>query len=266
MTSSKQPELEQVIQWAKHAGGIAREGFLREHELAYKGRTDMVTEVDYRCERYLVDSIHAEYPGHSILTEEAGEVNGQNAERWYIDPLDGTVNYAHRIPVYAISIAYQSGGAVRLGVVYDPSRDECFAAEKGKGAWLNSEALQVSTVSELEKSLHATAFARQDKVKFERNLRYFSHLSRYSLGVRRMGSAALELCYVACGRLDAYWEQGIHAWDIAAAALIVEEAGGTVTTPEGNSDYFKPPYALLASAPGIHNQLIRLFDPLKDED
>lgn len=259
MNTDGQPALEQVIAWAKHAGEIARAGFTLEHNLAYKGRTDFATEIDLACEQYLLDVIHSAFPAHSILTEEAGAVHGESPDRWYIDPLDGTVNYAHRIPCYAVSIAWQSGGEMRLGVVYDPAHDECFAAEKGKGAWLNGETLRVSGVTDLEKSLHATAFTRHDDQRFTHNLGVFAHLSRRSLGVRRLGCAALELCYVACARLDAYWEQGINAWDIAAAALIVEEAGGVVTTPQGDPDYFKPPHALLASAPGIHPQLVELF-------
>ncbi len=262
MTNGSQPTLNQVIAWAKHAGAIARDGFQGEHDIAFKGRTDLVTEVDFMCEKYLVDSIRSAFPAHSILTEEAGAVNGENTDRWYIDPLDGTVNYSRRIPFYVVSIAWESGGVLQLGVVYDPTHDECFAAERGKGAWLNGKPLRVNAVSDIEKTLHTTAFARQDDDKFERNLRNFAHLSRYSLGVRRMGCAALEMCYVAYGRVDAYWEQGINAWDIAAAALIVEEAGGVVTTPEGNPDYFKPPYAILATAPGIHGHLVELFRQL----
>lgn len=263
MTDTNQPTLDQVIEWAKHAGTIAREGFHGDHDVAFKGSTDLVTEVDFQCEEYLVDSIRTAFPTHSILTEEAGAVNGENTDRWYIDPLDGTVNYSRRIPFYVVSIAWESNGKLQLGVVYDPTHDECFAAERGKGAWLNGAPLQVTPASDLEKTLHTTAFARHNDDKFERNLRNFAHLSRYSLGVRRMGCAALELCYVACGRVDAYWEQGINAWDIAAAALIVEEAGGVVTTPEGNPDYFKPPHTVLAAAPGIHSQLVALFGQLK---
>jgi myo-inositol-1(or 4)-monophosphatase len=264
MTRTDTPSLAQVIEWAGHAGAIAREAVNRQHDISFKGRTDLVTEVDFQCEKYLVDAIHKAFPAHSILTEEAGEVNGEHTERWYIDPLDGTVNYSRRIPFYAICIAYESDGKLQLGVVYDPTHDECFSAERGRGAWLNDEPLRITPINDIEKTLHTTAFARQDDAKFERNLRNFAHLSRYSLGVRRMGCAALELCYVACGRVDAYWEQGINAWDIAAAALIVEEAGAVVTTPEGDADYFKPEYAVLAANPGVHAQLVELFCELYD--
>ncbi|MEN6530639.1 MAG: inositol monophosphatase family protein [Anaerolineaceae bacterium] len=266
MAAAPQPTLDQVIQWALEAGAIAREGFTRSHQVAFKGRTDLVTEIDFQIEQALIRAIHGAFPEHSILTEEAGALDGVPSLRWYVDPLDGTVNYAHQIPVYAVSIAFQDAEGLKLGVVYDPSRDECFSAQKGAGAWLNNEPLHVSAVDEVEKSLHATAFARQDEVKFNRNLRNFSYLSRHSLGVRRMGSAALELTYVACARLDAYWEQGINPWDIAAAALIVEEAGGVVTTPEGDPDYFKPPHAILAAAPNLHPRLLELFARLKDPE
>ena len=263
MTSNTQPTLEQVVQWAKEAGTIAREALAGSFDIALKGRSDLVTDVDYRCEQHLINAIRTAYPSHAILSEEAGAVNGKDGDRWYIDPLDGTVNYAHRIPFYVVSIAWQSGGELRLGVVYDPTHDECFSAERGRGAWLNGERLSVSTTSDLEKSLHCSTFARRDEVLFERNLRNFSYLSRNSFGVRRMGCAALEFCYVACGRIDAHWEQGINAWDIAAAALIVAEAGAVVTNLDGHPDYFKPPYDLLAATPALHPQLVQLFDQLR---
>ena len=263
MTTSNQPQLEQLIQWAKEAGEIARAGFNEVHDVAFKGRTDLVTEIDYRCEQHLINAIQTSFPSHSILAEESGAVNGKEGDRWYIDPLDGTVNYTHHIPFYVVSIAWQSRGALRLGVVYDPTHDECFSAERGRGACLNGEKLLVNQTSDLEKSLHTTTFARKDEELFARNLRNFSHLSRESFGVRRMGCAALEMCYVSCGRVDAYWEQGINAWDIAAAALIVEEAGGKVTNLDGEPDYFKPPYAILASNPSLHPQLVALFHGLQ---
>jgi len=259
VTSPQHPQLEQVIQWAKEAGDIARAGHSQKFNVALKGRSDLVTEIDYRCEQHLINAIRSAYPAHAILSEEAGEVNGETGDRWFIDPLDGTVNYAHHIPFYAVCLAWQSGARLQLGVVYDPAHDECFYAERGRGAWLNGERLTVNTTSDLERSLHATAFARQDEQLFQRNMTYFAHLSRHSFGVRRMGCAALELCYVACGRTDAYWEQGINAWDIAAAALIVEEAGAVITGLDGDPDFFKPPYALLASTPLLHPQLVKLF-------
>lgn len=262
MTDTYQPTLDQVIEWAKHAGTIAREGFLGDHDIAFKGSTDLVTEVDFQCEQYLVDSIRAAYPSHSILTEEAGAVNGENTDRWYIDPLDGTINYAHGIPLYVISIAYAREGRVQLGVVYNPSRKECYYAERGKGAWLNGETLSVSGCNDLQQALLATGFPYHSLEKFRHNLRVFAKLTQETQGVRRLGCAALEVCYVGSGRFDGYWEQEINAWDVAAGTLIAEEAGATVTDLTGDPNYFKPPYAILAAAPGIHGQLVALFRQL----
>lgn len=256
MTQHTQPSLEQVIGWAKAAGKIARDAFLAEHQVGYKGATDVVTEVDHQCEALILASIREAFPSHSILAEESGALNSGNADCWYIDPLDGTVNYAHRIPIYVISIAFALQGQLQLSVVYDPSRDECFAAERGKGAWLNGVRMTASSCNDLQKALLSTGFPYHSLEKFNDNLRIFGALTRTTQGVRRLGCAALEVCYVACGRTDGYWEQEINAWDIAAGALIVEEAGGVVTDLQGQPDYFKPPYALLATAPGIHSQIL----------
>lgn len=263
MEKTKQPAIDQVVNWAKHAGTIALGAFLKDHDVGYKGATDLVTEVDHQCEEYLIGEILKAFPSHSILAEESGQLNSGSSERWHIDPLDGTINYAHRIPLYVISLAYERDGKMQIGVVYDPTHDECFTAERGKGARLNGEPIQPSDVSDLEKSLHSTAFSRRDTELFERNMRYHNYITRGTQGVRRIGCAALETCYVACGRIDSYWVQRINAWDIAAATLIVEEAGGVVTTLDGDPEYFTPPYALLASAPGIHQQLVDLFRSLR---
>lgn len=251
-----EPTLEQVIGWAKSAGKIALDGFLTEHTLGFKSSTDVVTEVDHACEKLLMDAIHTHFPGHSILAEETGSVPRSAEHCWFIDPLDGTINYSHRLPVYSVSIAYQSHGKLQLGVVYDPSRDECFAADRGKGAWLNGEPIRVSSCSSLQKSLLATGFPHENDGKFAENLRLFGHLTQTTQGVRRLGSAAIDICYVACGRMDGYWEREINAWDIAAGALIVEEAGGVVTDLAGKPEYFVPPFALVAAAPGIHQELV----------
>jgi len=263
MTETTKPELAQVVEWAKHAGAIARNRFNSDHDLGYKGATDLVTEVDRQCEDYLLGEIQKAYPDHSILTEESGSLHGSSGDCWYIDPLDGTINYAHRIPIYVISVAWQHAGVMQIGVVYDPSRDECYTAERGKGAHLNGKPIHPSDVTELEKSLQATAFTRRDPHLYDRNLRVFNHLNHSTQGVRRLGCAALETCYVASGCLDAYWFQNMNAWDIAAAMLIVEEAGGKVTSLTGNPDYFRPPYSVLACAPGIQAQMLELFSELK---
>jgi myo-inositol-1(or 4)-monophosphatase len=261
MKSNEQPSLDQVIDWAKQAGRIAREGFLMDHQVAFKSPRDVVTEIDHACEKLLMDAIKIHFHDDAILTEESGAMDGKTGDCWFIDPLDGTVNYSHRLPIYSVSIAYQTNGKLTLGVVYDPSRDECFSAERGKGAWLNGEAIHVSGCNSLLKSLLVTGFPYNDPEIFAKNLILFGQLTQKSQGVRRLGSAALDVCYVACGRFDGYWEQGINAWDIAAGALIVEEAGGIVTGLDGSPGYFKPPYAIIASAPGIHHELLEILNP-----
>ncbi len=251
-----EPTLNQVIEWAKAAGKIAREGFLAEHTIGYKGATDVVTEVDHTCEALLMSRIKEFFPTHAIITEETGIVAGDPAHRWHIDPLDGTVNYSHRVPIYAVSIAYEKNGELQLGVVYDPSRDECFAAERGKGAWLNSESIHVTQTSELQKSLLSTGFPHHHDETYVRHLALFGDLTLNTQGVVRLGSAAIVICYVACGRFDGYWEMSINSWDIAAGALICLEAGATVTNLRGELDFFKPPFDMVVAAPGVHAALM----------
>jgi myo-inositol-1(or 4)-monophosphatase len=263
MPTTNQPTLSQVVAWAKEAGAIARNAFHTEHTLGFKSATDVVTEVDHQCEKVLMDHIRSSFHSHSILTEESGALSGRVENRWYIDPLDGTINYSHCLPTYTVSIAYEADGVIQLGVVYDPSRDECFSAGRGAGAWLNGEPMHVSDCISLQKSLLSTGFPYHNPEKFDLNLKLFGHLTRTTQGVRRLGSAALDICYVACGRMDGYWDQEINAWDIAAGVLIVEEAGGMVTGLKGEKEYFKPPYAVVACAPGIHRQMLDTFMQVK---
>lgn len=251
------PSLQEIINLAKHAGKIVHEGFHHDHQVDFKSEVDVVTEMDHRSEEYLLGEIRSRFPGDSILSEESGSINGSHENIWIVDPLDGTVNYSHRLPIYSISIAYQVQGVLQMGVVYDPSLDECFSAERGKGAWLNGDPIHVTRTTELIKTLLVTGFPYdRHGSDFDRNMRYFSELTRNSQGVRRLGSAALDVCYVACGRFDGYWELSIHPWDVAAGALIVEEAGGKVSDLEGSADYLKPPYALIAANPVIHQAIL----------
>ncbi len=257
-----EPTLEQVISWAKAAGKIARDGFYRKHNIAQKSATDVVTEVDHACEKLIMDSIRENFADHAIITEETGRVAGDASRCWHIDPLDGTINYSHQVPIYAISIAYQLNGDLQLGVVYDPSRDECFTAEKGKGAWLNDAPIHVTDCREIQNSLLVTGLPHEeaDQNKLQRRMRIFGELTNISQGVRRLGSAAVDICYVACGRMDGYWEERINSWDIAAGSLICKEAGAAVTSLDGDLDYFNPPYGLVASAPGIHKELLNYIN------
>lgn len=260
----KQPTLQEIVTLAKTAGQIVLEGFNQPHDIQFKSEVDVVTEMDHRSEDYLLGEIRTRFPDHSILSEESGAINSRRENCWIVDPLDGTINYSHKLPIYSISIAYQHAGELQMGVVYDPSLNECFSAEKGRGAWLNDAPIRVSDTPELIKSMLVTGFPYDRYgADFDRNMRYFSELTRISQGVRRLGSAALDACYVACGRLDGYWELSIHPWDIAAGALIVQEAGGKVTDLEGNPDYLKPPYAIIAANPAIHQALYEKLKTIK---
>ena len=257
MNQPQQPTLDQVITWAKEAGELVRARFADEHIICYKGEVDVVTESDRQSEDYLLAQIGSNFPQHAILTEESGSHAGENEHLWIIDPLDGTINYSHRLPVYSISIAYQYHGQLQLGVVFDPTLNECFSAERGKGAFLNGKRITASDTTEIIKSLMVTGFPydRNSEI-FQRALRLFCHMTTVTQGVRRLGSAALDLCYVACGRMDAYWELSIHPWDIAAAALIAQEAGALVSDIHGQAEFMKEPYAIIGSAPGIYRQLL----------
>lgn len=250
------PDLSIVKQYASGAAKLLKSEFGKKHLIEYKGAIDLVTEVDRKSEDFLLANIQRDFPGHTIVTEESGQ-HGQSLEQcWYIDPLDGTVNFAHGIPIFCVSIAYAENGRVLVGAIYDPMQDECFSAERGKGAWLNEEPIRVSQESELKKSLLVTGFPYDIRTTAENNLDYFSYFATHAQAVRRLGSAALDLSYVASGRFDGYWELKLNSWDIAAGTLICEEAGGIVTDMDGKSDYFKVPYPMVAAGPGVHAQMV----------
>lgn len=194
---------------------------------------DLVTEADMESEKVILDSIQKNFPTHRTLSEEAGLGNVEQSEfLWVIDPLDGTTNYTHGYPVVAISIGLLYNHSPLLGIVYNPILNELFQAIKGEGAYLNGKKIQVSLVEELNKGLLATGFAYDRRETQENNYAEFCHLTHLSQGVRRGGAASLDLAYVAAGRLDGYWERGLKPWDVAAGALLVEEAGGKVTSYE----------------------------------
>jgi len=242
--------------FARQAGRILSDGYEKDHQVNYKGAIDLVTEVDHASEKFLLDEINLRFPGHGFLAEESGASPEQSEHLWIIDPLDGTVNYAHGVPVFCVSIAYAYRGEVKLGAVYDPLRDELFTAELGRGAWLNSRPLKVTGVDELKKSLLVTGFAYDVWHSETNNFDNFVKFAKLSQGVRRLGSAALDLCYVAAGRFDGYWEISIHAWDIAAAGLVAQEAGALVTKVNGDQLYLRPPQSILAANPALHGKLL----------
>ena len=257
------PTLSDLEQLARGAGAILREGYNKEHQIQYKGVIDLVTEIDHASEFFLIHEIQTRFPDSHIVAEESGETKGANEGIWYIDPLDGTVNYAHHIPAFCVSIAYAVGGIVKLGAVYDPLRDEMFSAERGKGASLNGKAIHASNTTELQKSLLVTGFPYDTWNTKKDNFRNFEKLAKMTQGVRRLGSAALDGCYVAAGRFDAFWELTLKPWDIAAAGLIAEEAGARVTATDGQPDYISAPQSILAAAPGIYEKML---EQLKSRD
>jgi len=250
-----QPDLEFIIELSKQAGEILKEGYGKEHTVEYKGPIDLVTEIDKRSENFLVGRILEKFPDHMIVAEEGGLTDGQKDNLWYIDPVDGTSNYSKGLPMFCVSIAYASEGKMKLAAAYDPLRDECFTAEKGKGAHLNGSPIHVSNVSNIETSMLVTGFP-YDMDQKENNIEYFIHFVRKAHTVRRLGSAVLDQTYVAMGRLDGYWESGLSSWDIAAGTLIIEEAGGLVTTLTGAPDYMKPPYDIIAANPQLHKIML----------
>ena len=256
------PTLENLQQLARQAGNILFEGYEGVHQVDYKGVIDIVTEVDHQSESYLLGQIQHLFPGHQIVSEEAGLLPGLDTDQWYVDPLDGTVNYAHGIPIFSVSIAYAREGVIKLGVVYDPMRDELFSAESGKGAWCNDRSLHVSREVDLGHSLLVTGFPYDAWSTTNNNLDNFARFTRMTQGVRRLGSAALDLCYVAAGRFDGYWEMSLQPWDMAAGCLIATEAGASVTNPDGQPQSLTPPCALLVAPPLIH---AKMLDVLRGE-
>ena len=234
-------------------------GTARVDQIHYKGEIDLVTEYDRRSEDYILGEIRQNFPGDRILSEESGELAGKDCCVWYVDPLDGTVNYAHGLALFCVSIAYAEEGQLRFGAIYDPIGDECYTAERGRGAWLNGESIRVSPAAELDKSLLVTGFPYDVRTNPKNNLDHYARFTMRSQAVRRLGSAALDLAYVAAGRLDGFWEIFIHAWDIAAGGLIAQEAGGLVTDVHGNPDYLIPPQSVLAANPAIHQQMLQVL-------
>ncbi len=242
---------------ARQAGKVLREGLGKRKRIEYKGEINLVTEIDRRAERVITKLIRASYPEHAILAEEGESKKGRTGYKWIIDPLDGTTNYAHGYPCFCSSIALEQEGKIILGVVYDPLRDELFSAEKAKGAHLNGKRISVSSTGRLIRSLLATGFTYDIK-RDQRNLKHFRNFILSSQAIRRDGSAALDLCYLGAGRFDGFWELKLSAWDVAAGALIVEEAGGKVTDFRGGkfSIYSRE---ILASNGRIHQEMIGIL-------
>jgi myo-inositol-1(or 4)-monophosphatase len=243
---------------AKKAGLLLKRRLGQERQVKYKGAVNLVTEMDLLSEKVIVSEIRKRYPNHSLLAEEKTNLQENSPYRWIIDPLDGTTNYAHGFPVFSISIALEEAGEVILGVVYDPTRDELFVGKKGKGTRLNGRKVHVSSTPNLSQSLLATGFPYDLRETPADNFDHFQNFALRVHAVRRAGSAALDLCYVAAGRFDGFWELRLGPWDMAAGSLIVREAGGKITDFLGNPISLDGKH-VVASNGKIHRQMIQIL-------
>lgn len=254
---------------AIEAGNLIRGFFESGVETEYKGEADLVTEADRASERLIVERLHTRFPSHGVYGEEGTRGLMESEYRWYIDPVDGTTNFAHRYPVFCVSMGLEyrpphlsadEEGQIVAGVIYDPTRDELFVAEKGNGAYLNGRRIQVSRAATVAESLLATGFPSRKRHQ-NPNIHFYQEITMRSHGVRRAGSAALDLAYTACGRFDGYWEFKLNPWDTAAGFLMVTEAGGTLTYFDG-SPFRLASKEILASNGRIHGELVQIFEDL----
>lgn len=248
-----------AVMAARRAGAVLGRNFNKRHKLTVekKGHKDFVSSADLAAEAAIIEVIHKHYPDHAIHAEESG-IQGESDHVWIIDPLDGTTNYLHGFPVFAISIGLQINGRLEHAVVYDPMREELFTASKGEGAQLDGHKIRVSGNKDLDRSLIGTGFpVRQVDSKMEPYLAMLGKVVKNTSGVRRPGAAALDLCYVASGRLDAFWETGLQPWDLAAGTLIIREAGGIVSALDGGENHLETGH-VLAGTPRIYRGLAKL--------
>ncbi len=243
---------------ARRAGAIVMEGFGHVRQVRQKGAIDLVTEFDQRSEEVIVSYLQKEFPGHAILAEESGLHQRTSEYQWVVDPIDGTTNFAHGIPLFAITLALLRGKVPVAGVVYDPLHDEMFSAAQGQGASLNGRPIHVSSQAHLGQALLATGFAYDVRTNPRNNLAQFAQFQLRTQGVRRLGSAALDCAWTALGRLDGYWEFGIKPWDIAAGGLLAREAGGRATSTEGDEDFI-PTGTIVVSNGLLHDQILRVL-------
>jgi myo-inositol-1(or 4)-monophosphatase len=244
---------------AREAGILLRKNINRPHSVTYKGRKNLVTEMDKKSEALVIKRIRNRYPEHAILSEESGVFDKPHSDyKWIIDPLDGTTNYAHGFNFFSVSIGLTRQEKIIAGVVYDPVRDELFKAAKGCGAYLNKKRIKVSGITSINESLLSTGFPYKLGKAMKKNIGYFVSFIMKAQAIRRPGSASLDLCYVAAGRFDGFWEMELHPWDTAAGVLIVQEAGGKVTDFSG--DVFNPfKKQVVASNARIHRQMLDIL-------
>jgi len=255
--------LEVAVETAERAGALLLDEFQKPRAHEYKGGVDLVTAADRRSEAFIVERLGTYFPQHAIVGEEGTRRESESDYCWYVDPLDGTTNFAHRYPCFAVSLALARGEEILAGVVHDPVRNETFQAAAGEGAWLNQKPLRVSSTERLTESLLATGFPTRKRHESP-NIHYYYRFTLLSHGVRRDGSAALDLCYVAAGRFDGFWEFNLQSWDVGAGILLVREAGGVVTDFKGVP--FRLGGAEIAASNGrIHPELQQVFAELASQ-
>lgn len=258
-----------LLQAFKSAGTLVRQSITRQKTITKKGEIDLVTEIDCAAEKRIIKIISKTFPDHSFLCEESGATRhggqarrggqaGNSKHRWIIDPIDGTTNFAHSLPICSVSIAYEENGVVKMGGVYDPIREELFYAEKGRGAFLNGKKIKVSKTKKLNDALLATGFPYDRRKDPDKYLRIFREFLMQAQEIRRLGSAALDLCYVACGRFDGYWEAKLNPWDKAAGMLILKEAGGKLSDYAGNPLTLTEP-TIVASNGLMHASIVNII-------
>jgi myo-inositol-1(or 4)-monophosphatase len=250
--------LETAVDIAREAGALLANYFERRVAFELKGDFDLVTEADRASEKLVVERLRSHFPQHSIMAEEGGGHESASEFRWYVDPLDGTTNFAHSFPMFNVTLGLERAGEIIAGVIYDPLRREIFSAERGAGAYLNNHRMKVSACKRLEDSLASTGFPSRKRHQ-NVNIHFYHQMAMASHGVRRTGSAALDLAYVACGRLDAFWEFGLKPWDMAAGTLIVKEAGGAVSDMRGAPHNVNTSADLLADNGALHEPVLALF-------
>ena len=249
--------LETAVDIAREAGAVLATYFERRVAFELKGDFDLVTEADRASERLVVERLRSHFPSHSIVAEEGGGHKGNSGYCWYVDPLDGTTNFAHGFPVYNVTLGLAHDGEMLVGVVFDPTRQEMFSAERGAGSYLNNRRMRVSLAKRLEDSLVATGFPSR-KRHLNVNIHFYHQMAMATHGVRRAGSAAIDLAYVASGRLEAFWEFGLNPWDMAAGTLLVSEAGGRCSDMTGAAHSLTGPH-LLTDNGAIHQETLELF-------
>ena len=252
--------LETATDIAREAGALLNDFLARRIGFELKGEFDLVTEADRSSEWLIVERLKKHFPSHSVVAEEGSGSERSSEYRWYVDPLDGTTNFAHGFPMFNVTLALEHAGELIAGVIFDPVHNEMFTAEKGGGAFLNGAPICVSKVSAIESSLTATGFPSR-KRHLNVNIHFYYQVAMLSHGVRRAGAAALDLAYVACGRLDAFWEFGLNPWDMAAGILLIQEAGGLCSDMKGGHVNLRGPH-LLASNGALHPAMVELFSEI----